>query len=155
MPEHEALISVFRQWFATPYMVGQRSPGQGVDCAQLIFGMMDTLHGRETPTDCPKMIVANTVHNARVAFRCVILMRRAYPTEIVRDGSIEPGDIILTRGLVGSHGPRRPGHAVIAGIVPGTCFHAVPLVGVCMSSLTSLPGVLRVYRPLEKHRWAS
>lgn len=149
------LDRVLSSWVGTPYMHGQRVKGQGVDCAQLTFAVMDELLRRPLPTLCPRMTADAANLSARAAFATILAGRRAFESEIVRDGTVKPGDIILTRATGGDSGPRRPGHAAIAAVRPGTCLHAVRGVGACFTSIDALPGVLRVVRPLEKHRWVS
>lgn len=135
-------------------MPGQRSKGIYVDCAQLIAGALDELFRRKTPCKIPRLPPNSGMHYDRAAFRVIRAFRTNFSTEVVRDGVIEPGDIVLTRGVMDELSPRRAGHVLIAGVCPWTFLHAVPNMGVCWTSIEALPGILRYYRLHKKAEWA-
>lgn len=141
-------------WAGTPYVPGNRVRGNGSDCAQLVPAFLDFMYrtGRQTPI--PRMSQDTGTHNARAAWGTVKAVRQSFPSHVVRDATIEPGDIIITRATHDFTGPENPGHAMIAMPSPGTAIHAMPLSGVCITSVAVTRGILRVYRLEEKFRWA-
>lgn len=141
-------------WKGTPYMAGVRVRGVGVDCAQLVPAFLDHMFRRLMSTEIPRMSGDVGVHNHRAAWGTVKAVRLGYPSRVVRDGTIEPGDIIITRSTADWEGPARHGHAMIAMPERGTALHSVPLAGVTLTSLSvTRGGIVRIYR-LEKHSWA-
>lgn len=84
----------------------------------------------------------------------VRFLRRNFETEIVRDGSIEPGDIVGIRGSGDPRGPRRLGHAMMVGVDKGTAFHCSKLGGAHITTLSSTTGIVKTYRPTNKHIWS-
>lgn len=147
------LQQVLNRWVGTPYLRGQRVRGMGVDCVQLIAGVLDDLYRSTHPATIPRLWGDAGVHSER-GFAVIHALRRAYPSFVVRDGSIEPGDGVVVRTLPNTHGPRRPGHALIAGIKPGSFLHAASDTGVCWTSLQNLSPFVRVYRFYHKETWA-
>lgn len=139
-------------WVGTRYMPGACVRGAGVDCAQLVrvFLMwMDQI------TDCPPIprLSSDTgVHNRKAALGTIKVCRNAFPSCVVRDGTIQPGDIVLTRSTRDWSGPLNPGHAMIVLPLKGTALHAMPATGVTRTSIASGGGIVRVYRP-EKDSW--
>ena len=75
--------------------------------------------------------------------------------EVVRNGTIQPGDLIVTKAEIHPDAPNRIAHAMIAGADRWTAYHAVPKIGVNQTSLACSRGILRVYRPNRKDLWAS
>jgi hypothetical protein len=154
--EIEKRINIFADyWRGTPYMPGVRVKGVGVDCAQLVPSFLDFMYQNEGETPIPRMSGDVGVHNHRAAWGTVKAVRLGYPSFVVRDNTIEPGDIIITRSTADWEGPARHGHAMIAMPMHGTALHAIPLGGVTVTSLAvTRGGIVRVYRLKEKHRWA-
>lgn len=141
-------------WEGTPYMAGSRVRGAGVDCAQLIPAFLDFMYSNPSKTPLPRLAPDTGVHNPVAAKETVKAIRRAYPSHPVKDGSIEPGDIILTRSTHDFTGPENAGHAMIAMPVPGTALHSMPQSGVCITSVEATRGIVQVYRLERKHLWA-
>ena len=155
LPIERSIGACLDSWLHTPYMEGQQSKGIAVDCVQLIGAFLDWMYRKQERTFIPRLRADSAQHSARAAFRTIKVLRSAYPTFVVRDDSIEPGDIVLVRAQGNDDSPRRPGHALIAGPGhPGTAYHADGHGGcVCRTSLAATTGILRVYRPKEKHTW--
>lgn len=140
-------------WFLTPYMAGQQAVGIGVDCVQLVGALLDDLYHRTDTTHIPRLSPDAAIHNAREGFKTIRCLRRSFPSDVVRDCVIEPGDIVVTRAAPDPTGPRRPGHVLIAGPEPFTALHAIKSSGVAMTTLTATRGIVRVYRPRNKSLW--
>lgn len=141
-------------WKNTPYMPGARVRGVGSDCAQLVPAFLDYMYRRGGKTPIPRMSGDVGVHNHRAAWGTVKAVRLAYPSEVVRDNVIEPGDIIITRSTHDWSTPARHGHAMIAMPEPFSALHATSLSGVAMTSTTvTQGGIVRVFRLKEKHLW--
>jgi hypothetical protein len=147
----EALERAFAIWLRTPHVAGQQAPKMGVDCVQLLPGVLCPLYG------LPKIIVPRQaqdagIHSPRISMTTVRFLRRHFPSDTVRDKSIQPGDIVGTRASYDKDGPARLGHALIAGTHPWTALHAGKS-GVGITSLLAIPGIVRIYRPIDKRLW--
>lgn len=142
------------KWTGTTYMAGNRVRGVGCDCAQLIPAFLDFMYRTGSRLPIPRLAPDTGLHNARAALNTVRAVRRGFPSFVVRDGTIEPGDIVLTRASHDWEGPSNPGHAMIAYHRPGTALHAMPESGVCLTTLTVTRGIVRVYRLKGKQSWA-
>lgn len=159
LPSSEArLDAVLRSWKGTPYMAGQRSRGVGADCKEFIVGVLDDCYGKHKPlrTATTALTPDAGMHDVRLGMGEVRAIMAQYPeAKVVRDGTIQPGDVLLVKSsnLAGAAG--RPGHGMIAGAVPWTAWHAIPGVGVVQTSIAASKGVLRVYRPGKKGWWTS
>jgi cell wall-associated NlpC family hydrolase len=142
---------VLRRWDRTPYMAGQRCRGIGVDCVQFVTAVLDELHG--VSTKVPRLRPDSAVHDGRQALPTIKAIRAGFESVVVRDSTIEPGDVIVVRATPFPSGPRRYGHVLIAGWEVGTLFHAASPTGVSKTSLQGLQDVLRVYRDVNKDQW--
>lgn len=151
-PVSDAINAVFRRWTGTPYLAGHRVRGVGVDCIQLMVGLLDDLYLKQTPTPLNRNVRAAT-YSDRESASLDATIRGSFNCDIIRDGSIEPGDLVLTRDSVNSKGPRVPGHVMMVGPSRGTAFHASRSSGACLTDLTLIP-ILRVCRFLDKSTWA-
>lgn len=150
----EARINaVMGAWLGTPYMAGQQVRGLGVDCVQLVGGVLDDLYRSPSPTPIPRLRGDSGIHSLRAGFSTIHAIRQAYKSSVVRDDTIEPGDILITRATADFRGPLRPGHAMVAAVRPGIVLHAVPGGDVHFTSIQSGPPIIRIYRALDKHRW--
>ena len=150
---YERMLSFADRWKGTPYMAGNRVRGAGSDCAQLVPAFLDFMYRTGRETFVPRMAQDTGTHNRKAAWGTVKAVRQAFPSHVVRDGTIEPGDIILTRATHDFTGPNNPGHAMIAMPRPGSALHAMPDSGVCMTSIEVTRGILRVYRLEGKEQW--
>ena len=108
----EKLNLILERWRGTPYSEGAWAPSVGVNCVRFVCAIADHMFGR------PRLPIAHVpadqaLHapvSARAAMR--FLMRR-YDARTVKDGCLEPGDVLATGPAGGG-----PGHAIIAGIRP-------------------------------------
>ncbi|MFG0318405.1 MAG: hypothetical protein ACF8XB_14120 [Planctomycetota bacterium JB042] len=141
----EVLVS----WADTPYMPGQQSKQQGVDCIRFVCAAFDELFGMSTPI--PRLPPDTALHCPEKAVEVVRLVREIYaPNTLITDGTIEPGDVIVTRS-----GNSGPGHALIAGGRENTVWHAsrhrVKQTGIgLMRRLQNLHSIIRIP---NKRRW--
>lgn len=148
-----SLEEAIRSWIPTKYGAGQRVRGGRVDCAQLIFGLLDQLNRNPEPSLMPRFSPDAAVHDPRPYTAVVLAGKKAFGLRVVRDRTIEPGDVILTRSTWDRLSPRRPGHAMMAGVRRGTAVHAIPNTGVTMTTLAVTTGILRILRPEGKNKW--
>lgn len=150
-----AVQKAMKAWLGTPYHAGQRARKIGVDCAQLIPALLDMLYKRPTPTPLARLSQDAGTHSLRAGFRTVIALRKQFPTAVVRDGSVQAGDIALVNlpsaGAI--TGRKMLRHAMMVGTQPMTAIHALHGYEVCMTSLATSQ-IVRVYRPLGKESWA-
>ncbi|MCW8137308.1 MAG: hypothetical protein KIT58_00180 [Planctomycetota bacterium] len=112
-----ALARELRAWDGTPYMPGQQRQGVGVDCVRFVAGVLDELTGRQTPIrTLPPDASMHDVARADEKARELVALYGAAPVD---DGTLEPGDVVIT-------GPRRggAGHAAIVGDERGVVWHA-------------------------------
>lgn len=152
-PLEQELLAVIDTWIGTPYMAGQRAKGQGVDCVQFVGGMLDDLYRSAIPSYIPRLPQNSGMHYPRAGFRTALSLRKQFRSSVVRDGCIEPGDVIVTRGIMDVATPRLMGHTLIAGAIPWTFVHSINVIGVCWTSLQGVPGIIRIYRPVDKETW--
>ena len=139
------------KWVGTPYVPGQQRPGQGVDCVRFVEAVLEELYDfKDSPN--PELLKVSqdaSVHDPRTVTAVTQELLKRYPHTIERGDEVYPGDVVICR--VG----KGPGHSVIVGPRPWTCYHAMPTAGVCMGGVGSIPDVVRVIHLLEKERWAS
>ena len=144
---------VLYSWLDTPYMLGQRSKGQGVDCINFLIAVLDELYGFARPELIGLRLRGDrSLHNKIESERTKAAILSVYsPNCIVPSFQVEPGDIVIT-------GPARggPGHAMIVSDKPGVLVHAtvrggVQTAGCGYDRRTQRP--LEVWRLLDKHRW--
>lgn len=145
---------VQESWIGTQYMAGQRAKRIGVDCLQLVGGVLDELFRRTTPTHIPRLPSTSGLQFKGGGFRTSLAVRKQFPSRIERNGRIEPGDVIVTTSTLDASAPNVMGHLALAGVRPWTFLHAVAGVGVCWTSLQGLPGLVRLYRVRSKESWA-
>lgn len=148
----EQLGRVLAAWEGTPYMAGQQQPGRqggGVDCVRFVCGVLDALTGRRTPI---KTIPPDTCfHDPAKALRASLAIRALYqPNDLVTDGWLEPGDVVVTGPLRGG-----PGHAMIVGHERNVVWHSAAH-GVHRTGLAGVfvmgHRVFQVYR-LRERAW--
>lgn len=156
VPELAAAIDrVVALWDRTPYMPGQRAKGVGTDCVQQVGGILDDLFGvSEGTTSLPSIAPDSAIHNMRMAWPVISTLRRAHHGSFIdRSGTIEPGDVIVTRATSLPGAPRRQAHVLFACPQPYTALHAIQGIGSHITSLELTNGILRVYRPKRKDLW--
>lgn len=146
----ERMSSIIDRWVGTPYMEGQQCEQAGVDCVRFVEAVLQELYRYSCRARDPILNVAQdaSVHDARTTTRVTRDLVRRYPHTIERGCYVHPGDIIICR--VG----KGPGHTVIIGAKPWSCYHAMPTAGVALGGVGSIPDVQRVIHMLEKNTWA-
>lgn len=155
----DRIWEVMERWENTPYMAGMRTLKSGVDCVQLVAGVLDELYRFESRTEVPRMSPDASEHSDMPGQKVVAALRRGYPCEQVpitklEVNEIEPGDIIVVKARHTNGGPERYGHTMIASPRQGVALEAVPVAGVQFGCVEATTGILAVYRMQEKHRWA-
>lgn len=144
----KALAGVLGRWDGTPYRPHARLRGQGVDCVNLLAAVYDALILPEHPTVLPKAPLDGALHG-RQATALIRALRLAVDAHDAEDGTIEPGDTLL---VAATPQGRTGGHVMLAGVRPGSVFHASQRTGACYTGLGTRT-ILRVYRPAMKTYW--
>lgn len=146
------LESILASWDGTRYMSGQQQRGVHADCIGFVFSVVDELYGRPTP-DRPTLPPDTAMHSREQALATIKALRTLYaPNTRVTDGSIEPGDIVVT-----GHKDGGPGHVMIVGPYRNTLWHCVNEIGVNQTGLGFADGFERifgVYRFDDREKWA-
>ena len=144
------LEQVLVSWEGTKYSPGQQVKGSGVDCIRFGCAVLDELYRRPL-TELPIRAADASMHDRDGAFSVMRQIIRRYPDHItVRDGSVEPGDILVV-------GPRAggPGHMMIVGHQTGTVWQAsatkVHFTGLYLPKGATL---FRTYRMVDRETWA-
>lgn len=149
--EHEDLVFVKKleqeclTWKGTPYSEGSRIPKFGVDCINFVSSVLDSILNITLPPD-PAILSDVALNNPEKARDCMKYMVNRYrPYTEVKDKTIKPGDVIITR--VENSGPV---HALIAGFNKNTIWH-IPSQksSVCRTGLL-IPGLTldKIYRKI-------
>ena len=149
------LDAVLKSWLRTPYAAGSRVRGMGVDCKELIPGVLDEMYRKE-PSTTRRLAPDSGMRDIRLGLSEIRLLMRQYPdVTIVRDGTVQPGDVIVTRSSNFLGATNHPGHAMIAGVRPGEAYHAHPRSGVVKTSIAAAgKPVVRIYRTGKKGTWS-
>jgi hypothetical protein len=146
---HEVLES----WVGTPYMDGQNVKGVGCDCVRFVTGAIDELFGREL-IPIPKLPSDACLHDREASMRVMrIILEKYQPLEdVLEEGTLEPGDIIVNGPPTGG-----PGHAMFAGVQPNTLYQATRQgVFRCGMQLSiQYSKIFAVYRCTVKETWVS
>ena len=152
-PAIEAHVSrVLENWIGTPYRDGQQVPGVGTDCVRFVTGCIDQLQGREIQP-IPKLPNDASLHNREAAMRVMRIIISLYePLEEVKDGTLEPGDIIIVGPPKGG-----PGHAMFVGVRKNTLCqatqHGVQLCGLAFP--IQYCKLFHIFRCIQKAQWVS
>jgi hypothetical protein len=153
---NDRLRRVLDGWLGTRYGEGQRAKRIQVDCVQFVAGVLDELFAVKTPTFVPRLRADIALHSPERAYPTIKAFREAhYGMDEVEDGTVQPGDIIVTRAEHQEDAKERDAHVMIAGAERWTAYHAIPRVGVVKTTIACTRGILRVYRPRRKDLWAS
>ena len=149
-PEMEArLESVISSWVGTPYLSGNRVKGMGVDCVQLVAGILDEFLEREDRTPVPRLPPDTGTHSTETAYRTVRALVTAYGGKEVEDGSLQPGDVVVARNSPGSRrGADNMGHCAVVTSIPSCCVHASHQAGVVRTGLKEF-SLVRIFRSSE------
>lgn len=137
-------------WEGTPYARGQRVKQVGVFCTAFVCAVLDELYGRE-PVDLPEIPDDASMHDPARARAGLRWFLRQYPCDVVEDGFVEPGDVLITGPIAGG-----PGHAIFVGPQPGTLWQASgPAVHFTGMSIPGEYSLHAVYRLRERQKWSS
>jgi len=143
--------NVLTSWLNTPYAVGQQTKGSGVDCVRFVCAVLDELQGRDF-REIPKLPPDASLHDRASSFRVMRMILEKYqPLENITNGTLEPGDALVLGPPNGG-----PGHAMFAGVVPNTLYHATP-AGVHQCGLTFSAAyckLFRIFRCQQKDQWS-
>lgn len=134
---HEKLKSELLSWENTPYSEGSSLKQRGVDCVNFVCKVLDYCFGIKAP-DHEKILSDVALHNPELARKCMrAIMKRYSPYHEVKDNTLMPGDIIVTR--LEKSGPV---HALIVGFEKNTIWH-IPSFNrkVCKTGLV-IPGLI-------------
>lgn len=155
-PSTEQRINeVLQSWRGTRYSDGSQVKGIGVNCTMYFGAFIDEMfHQPIGTTKVPRLAADCALHSFRDAWPTVRCLRAAhYRSDVIRDGSIEPGDVVITRAEIDSSAPRRPGHLIIASGTRNVFWHATKTSGVVQTSIQASPGIIQIYRPRRKDLW--
>lgn len=143
------------RWAGTPFRFGHGVPGPdgGVDCIHLIGAVLDGVRQKATPTPVQSYPAGHAVNNPQLAWeRMRDLVETFAPIECVRDGSIEPGDVlaVAAKSVAGPH------HLLLAGVGTWDLWEAIKPQHVAKQGRGRLMRdlrVLRTWRPTDKATW--
>lgn len=153
-PIHERgmmrLDQQFELWSRTPYRDGPAVPGRQMNCIQVLTAITDQMYRRPQreyrtiPNDA-------CLHKPATAWKALRLIRSWYNCVTVRDGTIEPGDWLVT-DIAEKSGP---GHGIMAGTRANEFWEADIQVGFINTSLSQLRSrrIFRVYRGMGRESW--
>lgn len=147
---YKRISEVLDSWIGTPYAAGQMAKGHAIDCVRFVAAVLDELNYRkQQKLDYLRLPSDIGMHNKREAIRGLKMFRRAYePNEMVRDFSLEPGDVLMTGPLNGG-----PTHAEFVGTRRNTFYHAT-IDGVTVTGLLKPIGTqFSILRPMNKEEW--
>lgn len=148
----DAIFKAQLAWIGTRYSAHQREIGCGASCYGLMAAIYDTLYKHAAPTELPLMApCVGSCNNG--GWEMVRAFRKAFPLEEA-NGSVEPGDLIVTRSFGGKNGPDWPGHVMMASKSIGQVIHTLPASGAVWASMASSTGrIVKIYRPQRKETW--
>lgn len=144
------LGAVLASWEGTPYVGGQQTKGEGVDCIRFGCAVLDELYDRPR-TLLPIRAADASMHDRPGSMSVMRQIIRRYPNHAtVTDGIVQPGDV-----LVVGPGGGGPGHMMIVGPARNTVWQAsaskVHFTGLYLPSGATL---FRVYRMVDRETWA-
>lgn len=131
-----------RRWINTKYRENRRRIGHGVDCRNLVAGILENLW--RTSIDLPKTPQDAGLHDPKAVIATARAIRRSIPSTEHRPGDEQPGDVLMVAGE--RHG-EASNHIAMMAADGVRVIDAVRGVGARWTSLAALPPVLRIYRP--------
>lgn len=138
-------------WDGTKYMSGQQCKGVHADCIGFVFGHIDELYYRPSPTR-DVLPPDTSMHSRSSAIAAMHTLLRLYqPVSAVTDGTMEPGDVIVT-----GHTHGGPGHIWTVGGRRNTIWHCTNLWGVIQSGMGfahEFQTIFGVYRFDDREKW--
>ena len=114
------LDSVLHVWKGTPYHENVQTPQAGVDCVRFVCAVADTMSHRD-PLPIPRVPADQSFHCRESSMAALRLLMRRYGARRVEDGTLEPGDALITGPLNGG-----PGHVILAGTKPTEMWQSNP-----------------------------
>lgn len=133
-------------------MAGQCKKGIGVDCVRYVAACADELFNSERRAAIPRIAQDAAWHNPKHVMRAARIMMTAYAPYIeITNNEVEPGDIIAV-----GPGGGGPAHIMMVGGVRLHIWHAISKCVSQGGTIIWAPfEVKRIYRPMEKHKWAA
>lgn len=149
----KAFALACNSWLGTPYRPHQRIKGVGADCKELTLAVLDRLYGKISPT-CVTRLSPNVASHCPERARIVVAqIRRAYPCSLVKDGTIEEGDVLVSRSNSDAYSPQNEGHIMLAWKNPGCVFDITNGSRARISSIQCNRPLIGVYRLEGKDLW--
>lgn len=136
-PLERRVQAVLDGWHETPYINVPPVRGRGANCVGLVAGAFDELFRRAESSYLPRLAPDSGIHLDGAGEETVKALRDMTGARQVKDGSIEPGDIVTSYGESPSS-PEREAHVLIAGYNTGKPW-----------------GLLHAYRAARKVVWTS
>jgi hypothetical protein len=148
-----AVDACLSRWKGTPYLPAHRIRAMGVDCYQVVAAFLDEMAGKPLGhTELPKLSPDIARHRPDLARAAIRRLREANGGSwSLREGPVEPGDILVVRSILRTDGHAYEGHTMIASGVPFKVLHAVR-PRVCWTTCEHRE-IMSVYRPKEKAAW--
>ena len=146
------LEEVLASWQGTRYWPGQCSKGVGVDCVRFVCSVIDELSGKSHEEEVSTLPQDSAMHNRAGAIATMRTIKNRFrPIKKITDGSLEPGDIVVTGPVDGG-----PGHGMIVGPRKNEIWHAthtrVQRTGVSVIS-KGKDQIFAVYRCQDRDQW--
>ena len=141
----ERLHQIFLAWEGTPFQDNMQIRGRGVDCVRFMAAVLNEAYREQrcTINQLPRDV---GWHDRSRAIQAMRAIHRIYPeSAIIRDGSLEPGDVLVTRPPGGG-----PAHVVMVGGRPGHFWEASS-GGVVRCGQPAK--IARTYRATDKNLW--
>lgn len=150
-PWGERVEAVCRSWENTPYLEGQCLKGKAADCVHFFSAVMDELYGTDRTSLLRRVRGDTSLHNKEAVVRAMRAILKTYTGQNeVTDGSLEPGDVVVTGPANGG-----PGHVMVAGGRRGVLWHCTRQTGVQQTGygILTLEKLFAVYRACDKDTW--
>lgn len=151
MESARKLGSIIKKWRGTPYKDNSRVRGGGVDCRNLIVAILDAWSNASQPTPLPLLPSDSGIHTHSAGFDTARAIRAAYDADMVKDGSTEPGDILVVHGE-GRRGNDQYGHVMMMTTRKNVAVHASWEGGVDYVGIGQFK-ILANYRAKDKAKW--
>lgn len=146
------LARILGEWELTPYDTKFADKGIGSSCAGFVCRVLDELYG-QSKTDLPSIPTDISFHSPSGALASLKWFMRAFPqAKRIKDGWVQPGDVIITKPTHGG-----PGHAMIVGPRENTLWQnikggvGVHFTGLYVSASEELHSVFRF---TDREKWA-
>lgn len=148
--EHR-IQKVAQSWEGTPYGDGQRTKQQACNCIGLVIGILDELDHRESPTPFPRLRPDAGVHRQDIGFHVIREILKSHPADVVDDGSLEPGDVVVLRSS--AQGPDHSTHVLFVTSRPFQALHVPLRHKAVFTTIRPSDPIVAVYRIRNKQGW--